>query len=154
MKNEIKALKSGFCYRLMDSRLALAGQPGPKDFKEFSELGFKKIINVRGVREMEALNFSVSEAAKRLNLSYHPVPLMEEGAPDRRALNKIHQILESAPKEKTLIHCASGQRAAAAFLAHLLKAKKILPESAPSLAFETGLQNEALLSAVLQIIEE
>ena len=150
MKMENKTLKSGFCYRLMDSRLALAGQPGPEDFKDLSEQGFKKVINVRGVREMEALSFSVSETAKKFNLSYHLIPVMKEGMVDREALNKIHQILESCPKEKILIHCASGQRAVAALLAHLLKAKKVSLESAPSSAFEMGLQNEALLFGVLQ----
>ena len=158
MKVTHKTLKTGFSYRLADSRWAVSAQPQPEDFKNFKDQGFQQVINVRGAQELEKLDFNISETVKELGLQYHHIPIIKAGDLDKEALNQIHQILRSddgeKDKGKTIIHCAAGQRAVVALMVHLLQSGKISSSSAAPVAFDLGLQKEELLSRVLQIVEE
>lgn len=158
MKVTHKTLKTGFSYRVLDSCWAVSAQPHPEDFKGFKEQGFKQVINVRGAQELEKLNFDVAKTVKELNFQYHHIPIMKEGDLDKEALDKIHHILRATDGEKeegkVIIHCAAGQRAAVALLAHLLQSKKTSASSIAPLAFDLGVQREEFISRVLQIVEE
>ena len=156
MKVTHKTLETGFSYRLTDSLWAVSAQPQPADFKGFKDQGFKQVINVRGVQELEKLDFDISETVKGLNLQYHHIPIIKEGNLDKEALDQIHQTLLSGNGEKevgkTLIHCAAGQRAAVALLVHLLQSGKVSAPSVAPLAFDLGIQREDLLSKVLEVV--
>ena len=158
MKVTHKTLKTGFSYRLIDSRWAVCAQPQPEDFKDFKNQDFTRVINVRGAQELEKLNFDISETVKELGFQYHHIPVIKEGDLDRSALDKIHQILHSdnggEAEGKTVIHCAAGQRAAVALLVYLLQSGKMSSSSAAPVAFDLGVQKEELISRILQIVEE
>ena len=157
MKITYHTLKTGFSYRLMDSRWAICSQPQPEDFKELKEQSFTRVINVRNTRELEKLDFDVSKTVQGLNFKYHHIPILKEGDLDEGALGKIHQLLSFSDKEtegKTIIHCAAGQRAAVALLVHLLQSGQVSDPSVAPLAVELGLQREDLLNRILQIVKK
>ena len=159
MKVTHKTLKTGFSYRLIDSCWAVSAQPQPEDFKDFKDQGFTQVINVRGVQELEKLSFDISETVRGLGFQYHHIPVIKEGGLDKKALDQIHQILYSANEgetggEKTIIHCAAGQRAAVALLVHLLQSGKMSASSAAPVAFDMGLQKEELIFKVLEVAGE
>ncbi len=174
MKAESKKLKTGFPHRCLDSRFAVSGQPALEDLPALKGEGFSQIVNVRGFQEMESAGFkggakAVSKAMEDSRLSYHHIPVIKDGALSREALEEIHQILspggrsgkEEAKKKsgsgggggggaKTLIHCASGQRAVIALLHHLMELGELPLDSAAALAHDLGLRGEALLIKLFQ----
>ena len=155
MKSTSEKLSTGFSYFCLDSRFAVSGQPSFEDLPALKEKGFARVVNVRGFQEMEKADFDVPKAMERNQLAYHNIPIIKDSALDWGAMDKVHQILSSAEKsgEKTIIHCASGQRAVIALLGHLLEAEALPLDLVSSLAFDLGLRNEALLIKFFQGLE-
>ena len=112
---------------------------------------------MRGVKELEKLDFDISETVQGLSFQYHHIPIIKEGDLNKEALDKIHKLLSSPDKKadgKTIIHCAAGQRASVALLVHLLQSGKVSAQSIAPVAFELGLQRKDLLTRILQIAEK
>jgi uncharacterized protein (TIGR01244 family) len=89
----------------------VGGQPTEADLKTLAKSGIKTIINLRGIGEFS--EFAEKAKVEALGMNYIAIPI--NGAD---GVNKDNLILFSAAiknKNKTFVHCASGNRVGAMF---------------------------------------
>lgn len=127
------------------------GAPTPGTFAALKDAGITQVLNLRTATEGD---FSFEEAdAKAAGASYTNLPIGHP--PSSAALDAFRAKMRSLPKgTKVLIHCASGNRAAAALLTYwTLDQGMPLPE-AQTLAEKSGLTSPGLERAVMAYIQE
>jgi uncharacterized protein (TIGR01244 family) len=97
--------------RVTPSGLLVGGQPSPSQLKEIQEAGYRTVINLRP--EGELGDEGEASAVERLGMTYVSIPvpgaagLTEQNA---RALAKALTQRDALP---AVVHCSTGQRAAA-----------------------------------------
>ena len=96
--------------------LYLGAQPSTKDLKKAKEIGIKHIINLRSPKEKGF--FNQAKLSKKLGMKYINIPF-KPCQPSKKVFNEIESYLKSHRGEKTLIHCSTGNRAAAWLSSHM-----------------------------------
>ena len=156
MKNQDitkKQLKTGFPFICYGEHFALCGQPQREDLKEFKENSWTHIINLRSPNELNELDFDISEACKELALNYRHIPIIVNRNIDKKALERIHNLLSDAGKQKKfVIHCASGARSTIALLSHFILSNKYEISDIPTLAEELDLYQPEALARLFQAL--
>ncbi len=98
------------------NNLYLAGQPGEGAFKELSERGVKKIINIRSNGEAD---FSKDkEKVEALGMEYHHIPVLEDGKLQEKAIADISSKIDESD---IVVHCGSANRVAGWLIVHLAR---------------------------------
>lgn len=116
--------------------MSFAGQPSPSDLEAAKKDGYKVIINLRAPSEID---WDEKAAAEKLGLEYHQVTLLDkDGEIDAEAVTKLEDLHRATHKKKQLIHCSSGNRAAAWMAAHLIVKHKLSAEDALEVARPLG----------------
>lgn len=127
---------------------------GPPDAAALSaakERGIATVIDLRGPDEGTAATAALVEAA---GLAHHAVPF-PRGAPfDRAAVQRVAALVAAAPPGAVLVHCASGQRAAAWWAADLVAGHDVPVETALAAAHAAGLVKEDTAAAVRRFAAE
>ena len=142
-----KKLSSGFEYVSHKDKVFLSGQPSDTDLQAFkNEEKVTVVLNIRGAKEMKQAKLSQAKAAKDLGLTYYNIAFSERGTPNPKNIAEIEKIFMKHHKkgEKVLVHCGSGQRAAAWFGTHFRISHKSSPDKALSVAEKYGLKKHAL----------
>jgi protein tyrosine phosphatase (PTP) superfamily phosphohydrolase (DUF442 family) len=119
------------------SRLFIAGQPDDAALDEAQRQGVAAIINLRGPTEMD---WDEASAAVARNMAYHQVPL--SGADpefDPAVIARISSLVERYSDRRVLVHCASGNRAAAWLAIHLVQDHAMTTNAALEVARPAGL---------------
>lgn len=93
--------------RWVENRLLLGGQPTEAQLTQAAELGFKQIINMRGVGE-EGSMANEAELVAELGMSYSAIPIASGEDFSLENATLLAELLRS--DEKAIIHCASGNR--------------------------------------------
>ena len=156
MKNQNiikKQLKTGFPFICYGDRFALCAQPEPEDLKEFKEESWTDVLNLRGLQELESLDFEMSELCHKLSLNYNNIPVIVDGGISKEALQTIHSLLSNSKEEKKfVIHCASGARSAMALIAHFIFSNSYKTSELPALAEQLGLSKPEMLMRLFQVM--
>ena len=148
-----KQLKTGFPFVSYGDRFAICGQPEEEDLKEFKGESWTDILNLRSEKELEDLDFEMSEICQKLGLNYNNTPIIVDGNIDKTALEKVHALLSGlAEEKKCVIHCASGTRAIMALIAHFVFSNSYEISELPILAGELGLSKPQMLSRLFQAL--
>lgn len=145
---ESKELASGFQYLSHHNKVFLSAQPEKKDLQELKgEMGLDVVINLRNKDEIAELEEDPKKVAEDLGLTFYRIPFLEDGQPDRSNIKKIEKTFMKHHKknEKVLVHCSSGQRAAAWFGTHFLLTHKVTPKKAMEVSEAYGLKKPELL---------
>lgn len=107
---------------IADGELHTGGQPDTEDLSAFAAGGGTQIIDLRGVNEDRG--FDEAAAARQRGLHYHSLPITGAAGLNRDNVEALDRLLEQTvgQGEKTLLHCASGNRVGAlmALRAHWL----------------------------------
>ena len=148
-----KQLSSGFSFICYQDRYALCGQPQPEDLKEFKNSDWNSILNLRNPEELQALDYEMSSSCEKLDLDYNHIPIILNGEFNKPALQQIHELLNSSPNKKIVIHCASGKRSILALIAHFLLSEKHTKEELSNLAQELGFDSSQMLARLYDTIE-
>lgn len=149
-----KQLKTGFPFVCYGDRFALCAQPEPEDLKEFREGAWTDVLNLRGLQELESLDFEMSELCQKLDLNYNNIPVIINGDINKEALNSIHKLLSHSEEEKKfVIHCASGARSAMALTAHFIFSNSYKASELPALAEQLGLSKPEMLMSLFQVMD-
>lgn len=115
------------------------------------ERGIATVIDLRGPEEGTAATAALVEAA---GLAHHAVPF-PKGAPfTHAAVRRVAEIVAAAPPGSVLVHCASGQRAAAWWAADLVADHGVPVETALTAARAAGLEKEDTAAAVRRFAVE
>ncbi|MDE0092702.1 MAG: sulfur transferase domain-containing protein [Oligoflexia bacterium] len=146
-------LPSGFPFVCYQDCYALCGQPQPDNLKEFKELTWTHILNLRNPEELQTLDFEMSGLCEKLSLDYSHIPIIVNSNFDKQALQQIHNLLNSNPNKKWVIHCASGTRSALALIAHFLFLGRYKKDELSDLAQQLGLSSLQMLDRLYDTIE-
>jgi uncharacterized protein (TIGR01244 family) len=128
----------------------LASQPAEADFKQLKQSGVKTVINLRPQSEQK--EFDEHKLATELGLAYVNIPI---GKPDEltdAVFAQARKELQQAQKP-LLLHCHSGNRVGAIWLAHRVLDDGIAWEPALAEAKEVGLKAPALESKARDYVE-
>ena len=121
-----------FCYHnfhKIDENLYRSNMPTPLRIKNYSKIGIKTIINLRGVRKDGGWLLE-NEACQKFNIQLIDFRARSRAAPEKEMIFKAERLFKSI-KYPALIHCKSGaDRAGIMCALYLLSYKKEDPEIA------------------------
>ena len=136
---------SGYEYYSVNDMYFIGPQPTAENIKEFkSDLDIGVVINLRSRRENKKLDFDPKKVSKSVGIAYHNIPLMKRGAPSDMAMAKIEKIIMQNDGKRVLLHCSSGNRAAAWYAAYMAKKTRMTTDAAIENAKKVGLRNKKL----------
>jgi len=105
--------------RAVNHRLLIGPQPQLNDFQGLKLGGVQRVINFRTPDEMKKLPFRENEELAKLGIDYVEIPVGgSKYAYSPAQLKSLTEALNG--DEKTLLHCASGQRASVIAVAYLV----------------------------------
>ena len=98
------------------------GQPNKNQFVTFAQMGVKHVVNLRPTAE---LDWNEREYVESLGINYYLIPVGSVDDISPANAKRLADILQRVGAEKTLVHCASGNRVGAlkAFAAGTLDGK-------------------------------
>ena len=128
-------------------RFYLAGQPDAAGLEAGREAGIGVVVNLRQPHEHD---WDEAAAAEALGLRYFEVPIDGRKPLPPEALDRIDAIVAESPDEPVLVHCASGQRAAAWLAVHLVEERGMDADRALAIGRQAGLSKPALEERVRQ----
>ncbi len=95
------------------------------------------VINLREPSEMD---WDEAAEAENLGMTYYNVPVAAEGSGlDQEAMQTISRLAQQHGDQKILLHCSSGNRAAAWLAVHLANDHGMTVEQSIALAQQAGL---------------
>ncbi len=90
-------------------KIYFGGQPQEADFKMFARQGIQTVINLCTSTEMEKLAFDELAVVNKAGMKYVHVPIDHEPL-TQDGLRTILALLDDAPRNHVLLHCASSNR--------------------------------------------
>lgn len=96
---------------LLDDQFIGAGAPSQEGLEQAKKQGIHTIIDLRSPEEG---TLEEAQQAEALGLRYVNIPMSVSNFSEAQA-NQISETLKTAEKTPVLLHCATGQRAAAAW---------------------------------------
>jgi uncharacterized protein (TIGR01244 family) len=99
----------------VETTVACAGAVTPEAVAGIKKMGFAAIINLRLATEQGADIDAEASAAKAAGINFVHLPLSGT-APDPAVADRFLKIITEPGNQPALIHCASGNRAAAMWL--------------------------------------
>jgi uncharacterized protein (TIGR01244 family) len=132
-----------------DGSIHIAGAAGSVGFRAFKGRGVRTVIDVRLAEQVPPgyADMVRAEGMQYVNVPMRPDALTEEQAAAFRAA------IRQAGSEPVLIHCQSGNRAAAAYGVYLGCEAGMTPAAALERAQQAGLKHPALVDDVRAYIE-
>jgi protein tyrosine phosphatase (PTP) superfamily phosphohydrolase (DUF442 family) len=136
-------------YRLR--QLWLSEQPDPDGFEAARQRGVAVVIDLRAPGER---TWDEERIVRDLGMDYHGVPVagLEGFTPEVFA--RVEQIVADNRGEQILVHCSSGNRAAAWLATHLVTQHAMPPTDALALARHAGLTKAEVADRVSPILEQ
>lgn len=128
--------------------LLISGQPNAKQLKALAKAGYHTVIDLR-TREEER-GFNEEKTALKADLAYHNI----EVDPDTLNQSKVLYFLMVAREAErpVLLHCSSGQRAAALYYSWLVLEKGMSEADAMGKAQDAGLRDPLLGQAIQAVV--
>ena len=104
-----------------DGDVLIGGQPSAEQLREMADRGVTMVINCRTAPEGSRVGYSESGVAKKLGITYIEIPLGGNEGYDPEDVEALTAALAQRTGDgQTVVHCASGGRAAQLWLAHLV----------------------------------
>lgn len=127
---------------LQYERFYIAGQPDEVALQEADQNGVSVVISLRSESELDWDEKAVSES---MGQAFYQVPVNSRS--DNLApgpFDQITEIVAANPDAKIMVHCGSGNRAAAWLAVYLSEEEGMAPDEAIAVARENGLTNKGL----------
>lgn len=143
---DFKAQKFGNIY--------LGGQPSAEDLAQLKAAGVKTVINLR--TEGENAKFDEAKVLGDLGVSvgdYHNPGFKSADTLSDPIFRRVRDLLTNKSNEPLLLHCASGNRVGAIWLAHRVLDDGVPYEKALEEAKAIGMKPEAFEARVKEYIE-
>ena len=137
----------------LETTVACAGAVTPDSVIRIKEMGFGSIINLRLADEPGAEIEAEAAAARAAGISFFHLPF-SGGAPEPAVVDRFLEVIVAPGNEPAFIHCASGNRAAAMWMAKRALVDGWTSERALEEAAALGLSSEPLKTFVLGYIAE
>ena len=133
-------------------RFFITNQPDSAGLELAAQEGVSIVINLRGLSESDWDEAGVSRS---LGLEYHQVPV-NGAAPQlsEDSFEQINEVVSANPDARILLHCGSGNRAAAWLAWYLADVEGLDTEKAIEIANENGLSKKGLEAKVEALLNE
>jgi len=135
-------------FRQVKSTVACAGATTPEAMRGIKDMGFVSIVNLRQASENGADVEAGSAAATAAGLKYIHIP-MNGAAPDPKVFEQFVTAARVPANNPMFVHCGSGNRAAAVWLAKRIVVDGWTVERASEEADALGLRSAPLKQAAL-----
>ncbi len=132
----------------------LGAQPSEADFARLKEAGVKTVINLRS----EGENTKFDEGKTLVDLGVDPASYHNPGFKSADTLTdpifrRVRDLLTNKTNEPVLLHCASGNRVGAVWLAHRVLDDGVPYEKALEEAKAIGMKPEAFEARVKEYLD-
>lgn len=127
------------------AHLYFAGQPDAAGLEAAKQAGVSVVINLRQPGEHDWDEAAAAEAA---GLRYYSVPVNGAAPLARADMERIEAIVHEHEDADVLIHCASGNRAAAWLAIHLVERHGMETDEALALGRDAGITRGAWVAKV------
>lgn len=127
----------------------LGSQPAPEDFSLLTESGIRTVVNLRTPGEQE---LDEGALVRQLGMNYHHVPFRAATELTDEALDQLRSILGNPENRPLLLHCASGNRVGAVWLAYRVLDEGQTLEEAEREAREVGLKSPSHLERAREYV--
>jgi uncharacterized protein (TIGR01244 family) len=127
----------------LDTTIACAGAVTPDGVAEIKRLGYASIINLRQASEQGASVEAEAAAAQDAGLRYVNLPISGT-APDPAVVDEFLKAIVAPENQPALVHCASGNRAAALWMIKRLVVDGWDQDRAAKEAADLGLTSASL----------
>ncbi len=132
----------------------LAAQPSETDLAKLKEAGLKTVINLRG----EGENTKFDEGKALADLGIEPANYHNPGFNSAQTLSdpifrRVRDLLTNKTNEPVLLHCASGNRVGAVWMAHRILDDGVSYEKALEEAKAIGMKPQAFEARVKEYVE-
>jgi uncharacterized protein (TIGR01244 family) len=132
----------------LDTTIACAGAITPDSVAELKKLGYASIVNLRQASENGADVQAEADAATAAGLRYVHLPI-SGASPDPAVVDQFLRVIVEPDNQPALVHCASGNRAAALWLIKRLVVDGWDEERATKEAADLGLTSAPLKAFAL-----
>ncbi len=123
--------------------LTIAGQPTQEALGKLSELGYKSVISVRGLDEV---NWDEANTVQTLGMEFYQAPMGKPlTAITDAQVALFNDAMQNAAKP-VFLHCGSGNRAAALWAVWLVEHQGVKPDEALRLAELSGMRSMRVLA--------
>jgi uncharacterized protein (TIGR01244 family) len=136
----------------VETTVACSGAVTPSAVSEIKKMGFVSIINLRQPTEQGADIEGETAAAKTAGIKFYNIPF-NNAAPSTAVIDQFLQTITQPGNQPAFIHCASGNRAAAMWLAKRVLVDKWDVDKAGAEAAGLGLTNATLKNFVMDYIK-
>ena len=136
----------------VETTVACAGATTPEALSGIKKLGFASVVNLRMATEQGANLEAEEAAAKVANITYFHIPF-DSAKLDPAVVDRFLQVVTAPANQPAFIHCASGNRAAAVWMAKRVLVDKWETEKASQEATDLGLTSSALKTFILDYIK-
>lgn len=123
------------------------GQPTAAHVAALKSAGCQIILDNRD--PMEPRPFDEPATVRGAGMEYVNVPITH-GAVTVDTMRQMHEAVKKLEGKKTLLHCSSGNRTAAALIPYLILDKKMEEEAAVEVAMKMGLRSAELMELALE----
>ena len=127
----------------LETTIACAGAITPEGVGELKKLGYASIINLRQSNEIGANVEAEADAARAAGVRYVHLPI-SGASPDPAVVDQFLRAIVEPDNQPALVHCASGNRAAALWLIKRLVVDGWDEDRATKEATELGLTSAPL----------
>ena len=122
--------------------LYFSEQPDQAGLQAARANGITTIVNLRGPQE---LDWDESAIVNDAGMRYINIPISgRSDTLDPNVMQQISTTIESLAGENVLVHCASGNRAAAWYATHLVDRRGMSESQATSIAESVGLTSDGM----------
>ena len=148
---EVPATVDGIAtYERVHSGLAAGGVPSAEALASLKALGFKTVIDLRGVTEPGVAEEKATVRAQGLRYVHVPVTSSTFSLGDVEA---VARVLDDAKAAPVLLHCTSSNRVGAVW-AVIQVQKGVSLEAAEAESRKFGLKSEAMVEAMKRVAAE
>lgn len=132
--------------------MSFSAQPTVEQLKMAKDNGVETVINLRAPEE---LKFDEKKEVEKLGMNYFQVTLLnKEGEIDPLSILKLEKIHKATHGQKQLVHCSSGNRAAAWFAVHMAVRHDISEQDAIKVGKALGVTKEEVEGKIKNFIEK
>lgn len=123
--------------------LHMGGQPTDADLAALAKSGTRRVITLRKPGELK--DFDEKARAGELGLEYVELPFATPAELDDATYAKARELLRQSSETPTLLHCASGNRVGALWVAYRVLDGGLAWDAALAEAQAVGLKNPAYI---------
>ena len=127
--------------------LVTGGQPSAEHLAALAAAGCEVVVDNRDPMEPRPLDEPA--AVRAAGMEYVSVPIVHGGA-TTDTMRRMHEVVRGLKGRKALLHCASGNRTAAALIPYFMIDRGMTEEEATDLAMAMGLRSAELLELALE----